>query len=95
MRTRYAVIGDEVQITYPDGEMRSYRTVGHDHGYVYDVTHLPGTLGQQVIDPRCSVGGVTLTGPRRGTDLAMTLRDCLRSARRQARRMDLDETTKL
>jgi hypothetical protein len=82
-RTRIDVVGDEVRITYPDGETRAYRTVGQENGYVYDISDLPGASGHPLLDPRGPTG-TTLTGPRDGKALADLLRRCLRAARRQA-----------
>lgn len=90
MKTQFTVTGDEVKITYPDGEIRSYRTVGREHGYVYDVTDRPGTTGDQVFDPRAP-RGTTLTGPKDGDRLAGLLRRCLRSARGKAARSEYED----
>ena len=94
MKTKFEIVGDEVRITYPDGETRAYRTVGLEHGYVYDVTDGPGTLGQQVLDSRGPVG-TTLMGPRDGTALAALLRRCLRVARGQAVRRGYCEASEV
>lgn len=90
MATKITIENDTVEITYPGGESRVYRTIGHESGYVYDVTYRPGTLGRQVFDPRAPTGTM-LTGPRDGRALAYLLRRCLRSARGRAARYGYGE----
>ena len=92
MKTKFEMDGSSVRITYPDGVMRTYRVVGRESGYVYDVTDRPGTLGQQVMDPR-RPDGTTLFC--RIDNLIGTLRRCLRAARDQARRSDYGDADRV
>jgi len=78
-RTKFIIDGPHVSIRYPDGETRSYATVGE---YVYDTTKHPGSSGRQVLDPR-GPRGTTLMGPKDPFKLADLLRRCLRASREQ------------
>jgi hypothetical protein len=89
MRTKFTIEGDIVAIRYPDGKTLKYMAIGRDRGYVYDVTKKPGTLGQQVMDPR-GPRGTTLMGPRDGMALAALLRDRLQLLRKQYIQREFD-----
>lgn len=70
---RYQITGsdNECVVTHSTGETRHYWAPA-DGGYIYDVTHSPGTTGQQVCDGMGSLGE-TLRWSGRG-DLANLIR---------------------
>jgi hypothetical protein len=90
-KTRFTVYGDDsVEIRYPDGKQRLYKTIGGQFGYVYDVTRRRfGSLGRQVSDPRALPGSM-LSGPEDSKDLADLLRKRLKLARRKAAKGEID-----